>query len=46
MVPIGLMSINCALEYSFQDFVNGFDLAVPLGVVCQGKLVFELKESG
>ena len=46
MVPIGLMTINCALEYGFQDFVNCFYLTVPLGVVSRGKLVFELEEGG
>ena len=46
MVPIGLMSIDSALEYGFEDFVNSFDLTIPLRVVSRGELVLELKESG
>ena len=46
MVPIGLMPINSALEYGFEDFVNSFDLTVPLRIVSRGKLVLEFEEGG
>ena len=46
MVPVGLMSINSTLEYGFEDFINSFDLTIPLRVVSRGELVLELKEGG